>query len=110
MTLLNAARFVAGVLCLGIYCWMLTHKVSSRIRNSRYWPIGWLGALLILSMGGKLLIPFFDYLPIDDEVAVPLLFGTMVFLIIIAFSWQMYKLKRQINNPPEILFIFKEKK
>lgn len=87
-----------GVIALAVYFWMLGDRVSKRIRNSRYWFIGWIGALLILSMAAKLLMPVLNGLPIDDDIAVPVLFVTVFFVTSVMFLVKMYQLRRAVKQ------------
>jgi uncharacterized membrane protein YhaH (DUF805 family) len=86
--------FVCGIPFIALYCWMLTDRISSRIRRSRYWPVGWLGALMILSTGGKLMLPVLNGLPIDDNVAVPVLFGLVMLAILVLSVNNIYQLRK----------------
>lgn len=90
--------FGLGVILLGVYFWMLSDRISKRIRNSQYWFIGWLGALLILSMGAKLVMPILNGLPINDDVAIPVMFVTIFFVTGVMYLVKMYQLRRQIKQ------------
>lgn len=89
--------FVLGLILVSVYCWMLTDRVSKRIRNSKVWVVGWLGGLMILSMGAKLMMPvlnqILDGTGLDDETLVPtLLFGVLLVTGIV-LCVQLYKLR-----------------
>jgi hypothetical protein len=92
-------NFACGVPLLALYCWMLTERVSSRIRNSSYWFFGWLGALLILSTGGRLVLPVFNMLldgtGMKDEQIVPWMLTAMILVIAVMYARILYKLHRE---------------
>jgi hypothetical protein len=86
--------FVIGALVVGVYFWALTERVSSRIRNSQYWFVGWFAMLMVLATGFQLMTPVLNGLPIDDDIAVPTLF---IVLVVITFTMgfiQLYRLRK----------------
>lgn len=90
--------FVIGLGFMGVYCWMLTDRISTRIRTSKLWALGWLGGLFILSTGAKLMMPVLDMLlsktGAQDEDMIPWLFGLMIVLCVAVVAFQLYKLRR----------------
>ncbi|BDD79787.1 hypothetical protein [Burkholderia phage FLC9] len=90
--------FVIGLAFMGVYCWMLTDRVSTRIRNSKAWFLGWLGGLFILSTGAKLMMPVLDMLlsktGMHDEDIIPYLFGLMMIVVLASIAIQLYKFRR----------------
>jgi hypothetical protein len=51
--------FILGSIMIGLAICMLSERTSSRIRHSRFWFFGSLTYLLMLSLGGKLVLPLF---------------------------------------------------
>ena len=90
--------FGIGVVILGFALSMLREKTSANIRKSRYWPIACLGYIFGISTAGKLMIPLYAEANIDDEKAVPILFGTMVTVVIVMYAVTLYRLRRQVNE------------
>lgn len=90
--------FVVGLMLVVVYCWMLTERVSSRIRNSKVWYLGWLGGLLLLSQGIKLMSPVINMLldgrGVNDEQVVPYLLVGSILLCAIVYAFQMYRFRR----------------
>lgn len=94
--------FVCGLPFIALYCWLLKERNAARIRKSRYWLIGWLGALLILSTGAKLMMPVLDMLlsgtGLGDEQLVPFLLGGMMLVMLVMYARIMYKLRREVRQ------------
>jgi uncharacterized membrane protein YhaH (DUF805 family) len=86
---------VIGALLVGVYFWALTERVSSRIRNSQYWFVGWFAMLMVLATGFQLMTPVLNGLPIDDDIAVPLIFGV---LLLVTFSMYFIQRRRLRRN------------
>lgn len=91
--MLTAIKFVLGVVLLIGMLNLLREKNASRIRKSRYWPVAFLGWPLGLSVVFGLTAPVLNGLPINDDVAVPVLFVGMIVAIIVVFSYQMYRIR-----------------
>lgn len=92
--------FVIGlVVLLGVLS-MLREETSRRIRNSRYWFVGWLGYLLGLSFAAKLMMPVLNPLlaGINDDIAVPAIMGGAIFVTTVMFIVNMYRLRRQTRQ------------
>ena len=51
-------KFLIGLLGVAgiIFYFYLVFKKSEKIRNSKYWVVGWLGSLLLLVFSAKLMI------------------------------------------------------
>jgi vacuolar-type H+-ATPase subunit I/STV1 len=49
-------QLTLGFILLGCYFNILREKNASKIRNSNYWFLSWLGSLLLLGMSGSLII------------------------------------------------------
>lgn len=90
----NLVSFIVGIPVLGIALWMLSPSVSARIRRSRYWFFGWLAYLFLLSLGARLMIPLSDQADISDDVAVPVLLGTVMLVLLTMYLWTTWKLRR----------------
>lgn len=86
--------FGLGVILLGCALWMLSDRISTRIRNSRYWFVGWLGYLLVLSFAAKLMLPLYAQAGIDDERAIPVLFVVVIAVTALALFWNLYRFKK----------------
>lgn len=90
--------FGIGVIVLAGALWMLKPSVSTRIRNSRFWVVGWLGYLFALSIAAKLMFPLYASANVDDDKAIPVLFGVMVVLLIGTWFRAMYDLRKQTRH------------
>lgn len=86
--------FGLGVVLLGCALWMLSDRISTRIRKSRYWVVGWLGYLMTLSLAAKLMLPLYAQAGIDDEHAVPVLFVVVIVVTALALFWNLYQFKK----------------
>jgi len=94
----NVVSFFLGVVVFIAAFSMLRDKTASRIRNSRFWLVGALGYIFLLSIGAKLVFPLYAEANIDDEKAVPFLFGGMVLLVLGTWCHAMYKLRKQMRG------------
>lgn len=83
---------IAGVALFAGALWMLTDKVSTRIRNSSYWPLGWLAFMFALSAAGRLLMPLVSKFDIKDEQAVPLLLGALFAVFVVSYGRMRYQI------------------
>lgn len=94
----NLVSFIVGIPALGIALWMLSPSVSTRIRRSRYWFLGWLAYLFLLSLGTRLMIPLWDQAGINDDVAVPVLLGTVMVVVLTMYLWRIWTFRRAIRR------------
>lgn len=90
----DAIYFVFGVIVLIGVLSMLREETARRIRSSRYWIIGWLGYLLGLSFAFNLMTPVLNRLPIDDDVAIPIIGGSVFLVVTVLFFVNVYRLRR----------------
>ena len=84
-----------GIVMFFLAFYLLRH--AEKIRNSSYWFMGYFGYLFFIIMGFKFLSPLIDKVNIDDNIAVPVLIGTVVLIIAIMYFWQLRKFRRRIN-------------
>jgi hypothetical protein len=91
----DAVSFVLGAVILVGVLSMLREDTAKRIRNSNFWVVGWLGYLLGLAVAARLMMPEFDRLPIDDEVAVPLLMASVFLITTVLLISKMRRLRPQ---------------
>lgn len=87
-----ALKLFGGIACVVFVGWMLTDKVSRRVRNSRYWFVGWTAYMLAILMATELLLPFY-YGPSLDEKYIPLVLGVLIALIWVAVGYQLYRIR-----------------
>jgi hypothetical protein len=97
-TMKDIIYFVIGAGILVGVLSMLREKTARRIRNSRYWFVGWLGYLLGLSFAANLMMPVLNHFPIDDDIAVPLIAFSAMLIATAMLCVQMYRLRRQIRK------------
>lgn len=90
--MMEVLYFTLGILVLFSAFALLCH--ADQIRNSRYWSVGWLAYILLISLGGKLIMPAVNHLNLDDDVAVPCLFIGMALACIVTASYQFYRLRQ----------------
>jgi hypothetical protein len=83
-----------GMIAAGVVCWMFSEPVSTRIRNSRVWFLGWLGYLFMVSLAARLLSPLFDRIPLSDDQVIPILFGVVVIVLLVVFILEYSRLRR----------------
>lgn len=90
------AMFAVGSVFMGFYFWMLANY--QRILASNFKHVAWIGGLLILTTGAKLMMPvlslILDGAGIHDEEIIPWMFGVMIVLCVTVIAFQLYKLRR----------------
>lgn len=87
--------FVLGLAILIGALSMLREKAASRIRNSRYWLIAFIGFPLLLGNAFKLMLPVLDpILPnVSEDVAIPVMFGVIFVLMLLAYARAMWQIR-----------------
>lgn len=94
------AQFVIGLSLAMVYFYMLSDGVYQKIAASRYWAIGWIGALLIFAASASLLMPFIDAILTgvglsakDDDAIIPYMIGGVFILVIVCYARTMWMLR-----------------
>lgn len=92
--------FVFGVVVLIGVLSMLTDSNASRIRNHRYWIVGWLFYILGLGFAGRLMLPLSTRLHVDDDQVVLYLFGAVCLTIVAVWLMTISHFRKQRRSLP----------
>lgn len=86
--------FVIGaVIFIGVL-FLLRDDTAKRIRNSPFWFIGWAAYVFGLSFAARLMLPVLNRVPVNDDIAVPILFVVVFFAALVMFVVNIYQLRR----------------
>ncbi len=55
----HTLNLIIGLVALSIWIYMMQNSVAEKIRNSKYWGIGWLGSLVLLGIWAENLFHYF---------------------------------------------------
>jgi preprotein translocase subunit YajC len=91
--------FVLGVvLLIAMFYFVMREEQAKKIRESRYWPIAFIGWPLALSIPAKLMLPFFDQAQINEDIFVPSLFGSVLLLCGVSLFIQHRRMKKEAER------------
>lgn len=86
------------VILVAMFYFLMREEQAKKTRESRYWPIAFIGWPLALSIPAKLMLPFFDQVSINEDVFVPSLFGAVMLLCAVSLFIQHRRMKKEAER------------
>lgn len=100
MSKLILAYFLA-IACTLTMAYMFPEENAKKIRESKFWFLGCLVWLFCCAQGFEAYAYLWDYYQLpetDEDVAVPVFFGVVLFLLFVVYIWNVYLPSRRLKK------------
>lgn len=89
--------FILGIPVVVAIAYMFSNEVSTRIRNSQYWFVGWMTYMFLIVLAFRLMVPLYEQAGFNDGYVTIGVFLVAALMVLLLYVRVIYKVRKEMD-------------